>query len=338
MMFTDIWSEKYSWADKNSVNLLFKMPNYIIRGISRNRISNNDFEADELNWVNKTGTQQGISRAVNTSLDGYCMKINSTLGRLQSNYNDSFTLLKDSLYEVKFSYLMNPDDNLENIINKSISLLYIDKSTNRSVGLFNFPATTYRQDAWFILKPIKTYQSATIGFELNTTGSATLNIDNVTFRKVTGREAKVNELTNIHFNYSNNPLVVSLEDRNWYDLDSKIHTDTIQLAPFASKILMRLPYEKNLWFDNEATGFNSPSENNQFCKIFPNPVVNEIYFQSHKAISKFTIVNAMGKVMDTVTPQNTIFVYSMQHYPKGMYFVQIIDAEGLKQVVKIVKQ
>ncbi len=332
------WANVYSWAEKTPNENLFRIPEYIIRGISKNRIENADLEQNNLTWNTLAGTQDGITIQNNPLFNSRCLQIYSNNSRIQCIYNASFPLVKDSLYEVKFSYALNENDLLNNVVRQSINLQLRDIPAKRTLLSYAFPVSNFKREVWFVIKMPQNINIATLAFEINATAPATLNVDNITFRKVTARKPNANELTQIHYNYSDAKTVVNLDGRDWYDLDNKLYSDTMHLAPYSSRVLMRLPYEPNLWFDNETTSIDAVTNANKWPYIiYPNPVIQTLNVESQSLIKQITIVSVNGKIWDCIQPNALRFAYSMYSYPSGLYLLKMLDADGFETVHKIVK-
>ncbi|MBT0607832.1 T9SS type A sorting domain-containing protein [Aequorivita echinoideorum] len=69
-------------------------------------------------------------------------------------------------------------------------------------------------------------------------------------------------------------------------------------------------------------------------KIYPNPVSDKLFISSKKSLLESLIVYSMtGQKMMEISNENNIDVSS---FPKGMYFLEIISAEG-KTIKKFIK-
>jgi hypothetical protein len=70
--------------------------------------------------------------------------------------------------------------------------------------------------------------------------------------------------------------------------------------------------------------------------IYPNPVVNQIYINSHKDITEIAIYNLNGQLV-TSMPANSSNVYSLQDLKRGSYLLKIKNTDGIA-IQKLVKQ
>ncbi|WP_298417228.1 T9SS type A sorting domain-containing protein [uncultured Kordia sp.] len=72
-------------------------------------------------------------------------------------------------------------------------------------------------------------------------------------------------------------------------------------------------------------------------KVFPNPVVNELFFETNKNIEKITVYNLSGKMVKQFTAESqSLDKIQMKGLSKGLYFVKIQTANGT-QTQKVIK-
>jgi hypothetical protein len=74
--------------------------------------------------------------------------------------------------------------------------------------------------------------------------------------------------------------------------------------------------------------------------LFPNPFRQESQLHLRAGYEKVQVkvVSATGQVMLSQEAMGVQTVPMGKHWPAGMYIVQILDANGLKETFRIVKQ
>jgi hypothetical protein len=84
---------------------------------------------------------------------------------------------------------------------------------------------------------------------------------------------------------------------------------------------------------NTSTIYN---HNNQFLKIYPNPIKNKFNIESSNQLSKIIITDARGLNVKTLNdnPQQI----EIEHLPKGLYILQAHDEDGRIYTTKFVKE
>lgn len=84
------------------------------------------------------------------------------------------------------------------------------------------------------------------------------------------------------------------------------------------------------------TGFSTPYLSD--VKIYPNPVVNELYFENAKDVTAVTIHNLVGQIIHSQDVYNkNNFSINTEEWTPGLYFVVIRGIENTTHTVKIVK-
>jgi len=63
-------------------------------------------------------------------------------------------------------------------------------------------------------------------------------------------------------------------------------------------------------------------------EAYPNPVMDVIRVQSMDNIMQIRIFDPMGRVLQVNRPETNQFEISVQHFPKGFYFLESIDQKG----------
>lgn len=75
--------------------------------------------------------------------------------------------------------------------------------------------------------------------------------------------------------------------------------------------------------------------NNNFGRIYPNPVADHINVNSDKKISEIRLIDISGKVLKIAKNTNQLMIAD---YQPGMYFVEVIYTDNTKQVTKVIKK
>ena len=74
-----------------------------------------------------------------------------------------------------------------------------------------------------------------------------------------------------------------------------------------------------------------------FASLYPNPTTGQVTVTG-KNLQQIEVVNLLGQCMATVAGDGDVLHIDMANLPKGVYFVNITDAEGRTCVRKVVKE
>jgi len=73
-------------------------------------------------------------------------------------------------------------------------------------------------------------------------------------------------------------------------------------------------------------------------EVYPNPSNGIVTINSSNAISKITIINVLGEIVESVTADSKQVVLDMTDLKSNIYFLQITDVKNQTSIKKIVKE
>ena len=87
-------------------------------------------------------------------------------------------------------------------------------------------------------------------------------------------------------------------------------------------------------------GLNAPNKKNNFCQIFPNPVVDtiEIVFLENSDETKIEILNTLGQSLKSIHLAHTLsYKFDLSHFSKGIYFIRISNENNflIEKLIKL---
>ncbi len=85
-----------------------------------------------------------------------------------------------------------------------------------------------------------------------------------------------------------------------------------------------------------ALSVNSGEVNNKIS-IFPNPANNILFVKSDKTINEISIFNSLGQTILNNKIHSSEVTIELKSWSSGVYFLIIIDEEGIKTIEKIIK-
>ncbi|HEC84294.1 MAG TPA: right-handed parallel beta-helix repeat-containing protein [Thioploca sp.] len=219
------WQKAFSSYDRKSKWCGLRFEEYSVKTVGANLILNSTFDADVSNWG-------GIFDANKAEMEGGSLKaVHPGTGNLNISPN-SFDLVENQLYRLKFSVIGNGFGNIRLRINDVSSGTNILKESY-------FAYDKNRKDyEMFFQSPVSTSAGKML-FTTQNYDADTFWLDNVTFELV---DATLNDATQKSVLFTNmtaeNPKTISLEGQTYLDLDGNTVTGSIALAPFSSQILI----------------------------------------------------------------------------------------------------
>lgn len=146
------------------------------------------------------------------------------------------------------------------------------------------------------------------------------------------------------------------DNRNWTVLgtltENEIQTSAYQTFRYKLKNGTRFIRWKllnagkgNTQLNNIKIGkYTQPSSPNHIAEeddsnltFYPNPVISNLTINAHECmITRIDILDASGKILQIIQPENTVITIAFDHFPKGVYFVRVTTAKG-ETVEKIIK-
>lgn len=85
---------------------------------------------------------------------------------------------------------------------------------------------------------------------------------------------------------------------------------------------------------------NAENKNPVSFSLYPNPTHGNVslMFEEYQSFIEVKITSATGKIVETKTFANTNRVNFELNQPAGIYFMELIDADGKKSFAKIIKE
>jgi len=76
-------------------------------------------------------------------------------------------------------------------------------------------------------------------------------------------------------------------------------------------------------------------------KAYPNPVSNQLFVKSSKAVAQVNVLNSNGQNVLRFVPANnqgSLFTLNMQPLQSGIYLIQVVNKDGSFSIVKLMKK
>jgi parallel beta-helix repeat protein len=228
------WQNDFSSYDQHSINCGLHFEEYSVSNVGANLIINSTFDTDVSNW--RRGGATTISHdASQAEMDGGSLKAVRQDTKNGYLYPNSFELVENQSYRLKFSAIGNGFGNFQLTISDST------KGAYKKLSEKYFAYEQNRKDYDFIFKSPVTTSVGKHRIMTKPSDANTYWLDNVTFEPV---DAVLNDATQysvLFINTTANPKTISLEGKTYLDLDGNTVTGSITLAPFTSQILVSLP-------------------------------------------------------------------------------------------------
>lgn len=226
------WQQAFSDYDNNAKWCGAHFAEYTVSNVGTNLLANSTFEVDISNW--KGSGEATISHEVSPQgLDGSSLKAVYKGSKNANVIPNSFELVENQFYRLKFSIIGNGFGNIQLRINDTTPdtswrilkerYFAYDQTRKDYEMFFQSPITTSYGKILFITK----------NFDANTYW-----LDNVSFELV---DVTLNDATQqsvLFTNTTETPKTIQLEGITYLDLDGKTVTGTITLPPFSSQILI----------------------------------------------------------------------------------------------------
>ena len=86
-------------------------------------------------------------------------------------------------------------------------------------------------------------------------------------------------------------------------------------------------------------GIEDTHANENWIRIFPNPVLNELTIEANLSLYQIEIFDAVGRTYRKIYPIGLINTIDISSLPKGLYFIRVLSkTNNLVEIRKIVKQ
>ena len=93
------------------------------------------------------------------------------------------------------------------------------------------------------------------------------------------------------------------------------------------------------FFNPDIVGIEDTHENENWIRIFPNPVLNELTIEANFSLYQLEIFDAVGRTYRKIYPIGLINTIDISSLPKGLYFIRVLSkTNNLVEIRKIVKQ
>lgn len=132
-----------------------------------------------------------------------------------------------------------------------------------------------------------------------------------------------------------NGLIITAEN-----FDNSNRIATIKVAVFKPKNASALLGEGDIITSNMLLlQENTMRAKEPGIHAYPNPVTTTLTINGlhSNAVNRLTLTNAAGKVIKSAVTQNTAYHWNMAPLPAGVYFVRVIQDNGLPMTIKIIK-
>ncbi len=175
----------------------------------------------------------------------------------------------------------------------------------------------------------------------------TLSAFNAT--KYNDRQVKINWITESEINNDYFIVERSNDGKTWQEIkkvdgagnsSSKINYSIIDYSPNLSKInyyrLKQIDYNGDYSYSKiKSVSFKG---DNDKITIYPNPTTNIATINlSNNQFNEINITDVNGKIVYQSSVNNSLIQIDLSNFPIGVYFVQLINEEGVKSL-KIIKQ
>ena len=72
--------------------------------------------------------------------------------------------------------------------------------------------------------------------------------------------------------------------------------------------------------------------------VFPNPVENNLQFQSNVSLVEIQFVDTLSRLIDSHIDANGIRMHDVSNLTKGLYFVTVLSENATSKTFKILKK
>jgi uncharacterized repeat protein (TIGR01451 family) len=148
------------------------------------------------------------------------------------------------------------------------------------------------------------------------------------------------------FNFKINGVQVQNSSSNTYSSSSLNNGDTISCVLTASNICQTINTATSnlIKMSVNPTGFNTTKNTNEHFSIYPNPTTGSLIISWNSDVIQIQVLDVLGRVvMKHESTKQQIKTHNIQevnvnHLPNGIYLLKAIDAMGLVQIAKFVKE
>jgi hypothetical protein len=144
-------------------------------------------------------------------------------------------------------------------------------------------------------------------------------------------------------------IIVSGTDVRWYASASGKNNNTVNSVPLPISTLLvdNTTYYASQTIDGSESVERLPVTvqlvlgigENELASVsyFPNPVKNSLTIKALATIDSISVINMLGQVLKTTTPNQAEVIENMSEFSAGTYFIRVSSGSGT-EVFKIVKE
>lgn len=321
------WQKKYgldtsSFAMRHTLNAF-----EILSEVGFELISNGNFTNNFDNW--ELLSEQGVALLLDneTAMDGGCIKIliQDTGVSFAQIHSKNFSVQSSAFYRLRYSVLGDKNSYME-------SSVYFNGEDYRSVGLGRYVTyDTTRTERELIFKPTEDCNDCAVRFSFYQ-GDSLLMMDNISLRQVIVNPLDSTRSNRLFYNYSNQPLTLSLNDTVYMDIHGNIISGSITLEPFQSVVLI----PKQVIY----TYVHPIIEDERFLiNTYPNPAQEyiQVSLQNENISAFLELYHINGMLLQQhffgASEKKNI---SLDGLPAGVYVIRVLAGNNAK-AVKFVK-
>jgi len=315
------WQAIYGYEPNGHTAYDYPTPYAVYTKQGADRISNSTFNSSISGWWTYGNANFTIQQSTtNPAMDGGCLEGQyATDTTLQvGNWGTSpITIQQGQTYLLTYS--------IEGVQNGGMQVLLNESTAPYTSSCIPFtpmaPFTTSRTNDTLLFYGNFTTTTSLIFSSTNADG--VFWMDNIDFYEVvTDTIASVPHQTSILFtNPSFSPLTIPAAGK-YRDLNGKILTQNITLAPFSSIVLKNLN-------TLTATGVIQSNSISSPLMVYPNPITTSFHLSgiTNAGALEISIIDQMGReIFNKTVVQNEPITFPANS-PNGIYFVKIISAQ-----------
>jgi hypothetical protein len=73
-------------------------------------------------------------------------------------------------------------------------------------------------------------------------------------------------------------------------------------------------------------------------QLFPNPSNGWVTISAAQSLSQINIINSLGQIVETLKASEKQIQFNVSNWSKGVYWVSVVDATGVQEMMKLVVQ
>lgn len=285
--------------------------------VGNNLITNGNFDSNVNGWSNLLGSNWINSGGIN----GGTYQIGGASTGMLNLYSNSFSVIKDKTYRLRFSC---KSARFAKVVVKIAKQYNGDAYSQEKY----FELKTSVSDYSYIFKATATAADASVLF-LTTDDDIqfTYYLDNVDLYEVNATPVDNNDQIRLFTNPSNSVLTISGVNETFTDINSNLTKSSFQIDPWSSKVMLinKTPLAT---IEKNAESYS--------VRIYPNPASEFIQIDNFQSnFISCEIYDANGRMLIAKKLEASSNVIAVSVLPKGFYCIRLISADGRQNKNKV---